>query len=130
MSRVKASAMYRFMGEVGCDDYDALYRWSIENTADFWGALCQFYDVRLDAPAEQIVARPDNIMDAGWFQGSRLNFAKHLLGHRGDRAALVCYREDGNRRSLTWDQPHHALDPFLRPRGTATSLRKNERLLS
>ena len=88
-ARAKASAMYRFMHAQGFDNYDDLHRWSIEHSPEVWQALAAFCDVRFDMPASQILARPDNIMDAGWFEGSELNYAAHLLRHEGDRTALI-----------------------------------------
>ena len=43
-------------------------------------------------------------MDAGWFSGSRLNYAAHLLRHEGDEPALVFFGENGARRELSRDQ--------------------------
>jgi acetoacetyl-CoA synthetase len=102
--RRRSSAMYRFMQQQGFDDYDSLYRWSIEESADFWQALCDFCDIRFTKPPATILQRPDNIMDAGWFQGGELNYAEHLLRHRGGRDALVFYGEDGARRAISFDE--------------------------
>jgi acetoacetyl-CoA synthetase len=102
--RRKSSAMYRFMRQQGFDDYETLYQWSIEDSAAFWEALCSFCDIRFVTPAEKVLERPDNIMDAGWFEGSELNYAEHLLRHEGDREALVFTAEDGERRSLSFNE--------------------------
>ncbi len=102
--RRRSSAMYRFMQQQGFDDYDSLYRWSIDESADFWQALCDFCDIRFTRPPDAILERPDNIMDAGWFHGSELNYAGHLLRHRGGRDALVFCGEDGARRALSFDE--------------------------
>jgi acetoacetyl-CoA synthetase len=102
--RAAASAMHRFMLQQGFDCYDDLYAWSIDESASFWEALCKFCDVRFNKPASETLARPDNIMDAGWFTGSELNFAEHLLRHRGDRPAIIFCGEDGSRRELSFDQ--------------------------
>jgi acetoacetyl-CoA synthetase len=102
--RVHASSMYRFMREQGHDSYGDLYRWSIDDSAAFWEALCDFCEVRFEKPADETLARPDDIMNAGWFSGSELNFAEHLLRHRGGRAAVVFCGEDGSRCELSFDQ--------------------------
>jgi acetoacetyl-CoA synthetase len=101
--RIEATAMWRFMRSRGFADYDALYAWSIRDPAAFWDALCAFCDVRFQTPPHTLLARPDNIMDAGWFAGSRLNYAAHLLRHGGDSAALVFHGENGTRRELSRD---------------------------
>jgi len=99
----QATAMYRFMQQQGHDSYDDLYRWSIDEPASFWEALCGFCGVHFDTPATTTLTRPDDIMNAGWFEGSKLNFAAHLLRHSGERAAIVFCGEDGNRRELSFD---------------------------
>ena len=101
--RVRASAMHRFMQDTGHADYDGLYAWSIKDSPAFWRALCAFCDVRFDRDADVTLARPDNIMNAGWFSGSRLNYAAHLLRHAGNEPALIFCGEDGTRRELSRD---------------------------
>ena len=96
--------MYRFMRQQGFDNYTELHRWSIDNPRDFWPAVCDVCEIRLDRPADTILARPDNIMDAGWFVGARLNFAAHMLRHRGPAPAIVFCGEDGTRREISRDR--------------------------
>jgi hypothetical protein len=40
--------MNRFMRRNGFDNYGDLYRWSIDDIAGFWEAVCDFFDVRFD----------------------------------------------------------------------------------
>ncbi len=101
--RVRASAMQRFMQAAGYDSYDRLYAWSIGDSPAFWEALCAFCGVEFDAQPTTVLARPDDIIDAGWFEGSRLNYAQHLLRHGGDDTAVVFCGEDGSRRDLSRD---------------------------
>ena len=96
--------MYSFMRRAGFVDYESLYEWSIGDSPLFWRALCEFCDVRFEREPDEVIARPDNIMDAGWFAGSQLNYAEHLLRHKGDTAALVFYGDDGTRRELSRDE--------------------------
>jgi acetoacetyl-CoA synthetase len=102
--RVQASAMYRFMRETGHDDYDALYAWSVDDAPAFWQALCEFCDVRFERQADTTLARPDDIMDAGWFAGSQLNYAAHLLRHEGERSALIFRGDSGTRIEISRDE--------------------------
>jgi acetoacetyl-CoA synthetase len=102
--RRRRSAMYRFMREQGFGNYDELYRWSIGASPEFWQAVCDFCDVRFAKPAEKILSHADDIMHAGWFSGSELNYAEHLLRHGGERAALVFTAENGDRRELSFDE--------------------------
>ena len=102
--RRRKSAMFRFMQLHGYEHYDDLYQWSISESAAFWESLCEFCDVRFDKPAIRTLSRPDDIMDAGWFAGSELNYAAHLLRHSGDRPALVFCGENGTRNELSFDE--------------------------
>jgi acetoacetyl-CoA synthetase len=105
--RRKGSAMYRFMREHGFDNYDELYRWSIDSSPEFWRAVCNFCDVRFEKAAAKTLTRPDDIMHAGWFAGAELNYAEHLLRHGGERAALVFTAENGDRREVSFDELRH-----------------------
>ena len=96
--------MYSFMRLSGYSDYESLFDWSIDDSPAFWEALCEFCDVRFERAADTILARPDNIMDAGWFSGSQINYAEHLLRHQGERPALVFCGENGARRELSRDE--------------------------
>ena len=100
--RKRSSAMYRFMQQQGFDDYDDLHRWSIEQPAAFWESLADFCEVRFDTPAATTLSHPDDIMHAGWFSGSELNYAAHLLRHGGERPAIIFCGEDGTRREMSF----------------------------
>jgi len=114
----RSSAIYRFMRLQGFDDYDSLYRWSINDSAAFWQALCESCDIRFTTPPAAILRHPDDIMDAGWLDGSELNYAEHLLRHEGGREAVVFSAEDGTRRALSFDELRDAVA------GVAAGLRR------
>ncbi len=116
--RQQSSAMYRFMSDNGFDNYDDLYEWSVGESASFWESFCKFCRVEFSVPASHTIRRPDNIMDAGWFAGSEINYAAHLLRFSGERLALVFCGEDGSRRELNFDELHRAVA------GAAAGLRR------
>jgi acetoacetyl-CoA synthetase len=101
--RARSTAMSRFMRIAGYEDYSSLYAWSVDDSPSFWRALCDFCDVDFEREADTTLAQPDNIMDAGWFEGSRLNYAAHLLRHTGNEPALIFCGEDGTRYELSRD---------------------------
>ena len=112
--RIKASNMYRFLAKVnrtyGKDftDYDALYRWSVENIADFWAAMWGFAEIKASKSYDQVIDDQSKMPGAHWFSGSRLNFAENLLRFRDDRTALVFRGEDTIRRTLTYKELYAA----------------------
>ncbi|MBU1669593.1 MAG: acetoacetate--CoA ligase [Actinobacteria bacterium] len=93
--RVKSSNMYRFIQYVNerfgkeFTEYEELYRWSVEDIADFWSALWDFTDVLASRPFEEVIEDATRMPGAKWFAGARLNFAENLLRFRDDREALV-----------------------------------------
>jgi acetoacetyl-CoA synthetase len=107
--QLKKTAMYRFMKEQSFDSYDDFYQWSIDNTADFWQALCDFCEVRFSKPADAVLVQPGDMTTAKWFPGSELSFAEHLLRHGGERAAILFRGENGERRELSFDELRQAV---------------------
>ncbi len=70
-------------------DYEALWRWSVEDPADFWGDLLDVSGIRTDGAFERVVDDPDRLPGARWFEGATLNFAENLLRREDDAAALI-----------------------------------------
>ena len=99
----EASAIHRFMSMQGFDNYDDLYRWSVDDIGAFWRALAEFCDIRFVTKAEAVVSNPDDIMHAGWFDGARLNYAQNLLKHDGPHPAIIFSGENGTRSELSFD---------------------------
>ncbi len=90
-------------------DYEALWRWSIDELEAFWQDVADFFGLRTHAPARRVLdAR--RMPGAHWFEGATLNYAEHLLARalEPDAArtpALVFRNEAGARQSVSW----HAL---------------------
>ena len=107
--RQRASMMHGFMVQAGFNNYDDLYRWSIDDPAAFWESLCDFCDVQFAAQPTGTLADPDDILHARWFSGGTISYAAHQLRHHGNRAALIFCGEDGTRRELSFDQLRQAV---------------------
>ena len=107
--RRQRSAMQRFMQESECRDYVALHRWSIADAQSFWPALARFCGVSFDRDAESVLQQPGDMTTARWFSDAEINFAAHLLRHRGDRAAIIFRGEDGARRTISFDELRDAV---------------------
>ncbi|WP_428310472.1 acetoacetate--CoA ligase [Hydrocarboniphaga sp.] len=61
-------------------DYETLHRWSVTETAAFWASIWDYFDVQSSTPYEQVIDQR-KMPGAKWFQGSRVNYAEHLLRH-------------------------------------------------
>ena len=102
------SQMAAFMREVSArlgrdlGDYEALWRWSVEDPAGFWSTLWRFAGVVASREAEQVLVDGDRMPGARWFVGARLNFAENLLRRRDDHPAIVFRGEDGREQRLSY----------------------------
>jgi acetoacetyl-CoA synthetase len=101
--RLEDSAMFAFMRACNFESYDELYRWSITDLEGFWQALCDHFDVGFSKRAENVLEQTGDMTTARWFVGGELNFAEHLLRHKGNRAAIVFCGENAARREISFD---------------------------
>lgn len=87
-------------------DYRALWRWSVQELSEFWGAVREYFAVigdGFDGPA----LVDERMPGAVWYPHARLNFAENVLRHAldpelADQPALVSVAEDFTRRETTW----------------------------
>ncbi len=110
--RCEASTMAqfeRFVGEtrnLTFEDYNAMWRWSVDDLEGFWTAIWDFFDIRSSVrPEKMIVKRQMPGME--WGTGAALNYAENILKHaegREDRQALVVQSETFGRSEFTWGE--------------------------
>ncbi|SFH13610.1 acetoacetate--CoA ligase [Streptomyces mirabilis] len=68
-------------------DYDALWRWSVSEPAEFWSSVRYFFGVSMAGTVSAVVA--GQIPDARWFEGARLNYVEQVLRHAGSDGPAV-----------------------------------------
>ncbi|KPK92112.1 MAG: acetoacetyl-CoA synthetase [Deltaproteobacteria bacterium SM23_61] len=79
-----------------------LYRWSIENTPDFWARMWEFADIKSSRGYDQVVDDLKKMPGAKWFSGARLNFAENLLRYRDDHPAFIFKGETQKYARMTY----------------------------
>ncbi|KAF3769883.1 acetoacetate-CoA ligase [Cryphonectria parasitica EP155] len=119
----------RFMRHVGqktrpdltLDSYEALYQWSIDDIAGFWGAVWEFCGVKASKPYEHVLSSssPPMFPRPDFFAGARLNFAENLLFPAGEwvdknSTAVITVTErwedeEGGVRETSWAQLREAV---------------------
>jgi len=84
-------------------DYDALWRWSVDDLDAFWSSIWDFFEVNAHAPYSTVLAS-GSMPGAVWFPGARLNLAEHLLGADGelDAVAVVAHSQTREPLELTF----------------------------
>ncbi len=102
--RIDGSTLARFAEKVGHDprDYDALWRWSVDDLEGFWQAVCDFFEVRFDTPPERVLGSRE-MPGAEWFPGARLSYAEHIFrGKDPDDVAIRHASELRDAGEWTW----------------------------
>jgi acetoacetyl-CoA synthetase len=88
---VERATMTRFMREHGHADYDALWRWSVEDLDGFWAAIWDFFAVgERSGPVLASRAMPG----ARWFPETQVNYAAHALRDRDDGAVAILHASE------------------------------------
>ena len=99
---VERAVMTRFMREHGCDDYDALWRWSVDDLEGFWGAIWEFFGV--DGTYERVLGS-QAMPGAEWFPGAQVSYPEHLFRGKDPTAvAIVHASELREQAELTWGE--------------------------
>jgi acetoacetyl-CoA synthetase len=88
---VERAVMTRFMREHGHDDYDGLWRWSVEDPNAFWAALWDFFAVG-ERSGPVLASR--EMPGASWFPEVELNYARHLFGAGDDDAPAILHASE------------------------------------
>lgn len=100
--RAAAANMTRFLG--GFDNYEELWRWSVEEPAEFWPSVWRFCGVKANRRWDAVMEPVKGVRQVRWFPGATLNFAENLLRHQDGEPAIVAWNEEGRRRELTHRQ--------------------------
>jgi acetoacetyl-CoA synthetase len=91
------------------ESYSDLHTWSIKHPDTFWPTLCDFFHLKFDTPAHQILNYYDDFMEARWFSGAQFNFAQKLLSRRDSHPALISINENNTRQEMSYAQLYIAV---------------------
>jgi acetoacetyl-CoA synthetase len=70
------------------DDYQALWRWSVQDLEGFWSSIIEFCDVRFGSEPSGVLGSAA-MPGAEWFPGSTVNYAEHVFrGRAGEEVAI------------------------------------------
>src|SRR5437763_3921018 len=102
--RVERALITQFARRRGLpEDYNELWRWSVDDLEGFWGAIWDEW-VDADLPYRRVLGRRE-MPGAEWFPGARLNYAKHIFRGRDD--SEIAIRHASESRPLgewTWGE--------------------------
>lgn len=104
---VARAQVTRLAQELGCPDFAALYRFSMEQPEAYWRHLMGFLRIAWSRPPRGYVDLPEGPTFPNWFPGGELNWVDTVLGWgrdpaRCDAPAVIAEREDGAIHTITW----------------------------
>ncbi len=105
--RVVATQLHKFQkqieeqtGEV-FSDYQALWRWSVEQPEIFWSAVWDFCGV-IGEKGKAVLKDGGRMPGAQFFPEARLNYAENLLRRRDEGGAVIFRAETGAERTYSY----------------------------
>ena len=87
-------------------DYDALWQWSVEQPAQFWQSVADFFQLQFHSPASQVLRpNPDGMIGTQWFPGATLNYAQHVFRHKNNtHPAIIFQSEVQPIQEISWNE--------------------------
>ncbi len=85
-------------------DYNAMWKWSVDDLEGFWSAIWEFFDVQASQTYSTILASQD-MPGAEWCPGAMLNFTDQIMKHvdaQPDSDALIVQSETFGHKVLSW----------------------------
>ncbi len=87
-------------------DYNAMWRWSIDDLDGFWNAIWDFFDIRASVRPEKLLVKRQ-MPDMEWGTGGMLNYADNIFKHaqgREDHPAVIVQSETFGRSEMSWGE--------------------------
>ncbi|HET6997312.1 MAG TPA: acetoacetate--CoA ligase [Solirubrobacterales bacterium] len=86
------------------DDYDALWRWSVDDLDGFWGAIWDFFEVQADGDPSTVLASRE-MPGARWFPDVSLNYAEHVFAGKDDAETAILHASElRDLEQLSWGE--------------------------
>lgn len=109
---LESSALFRFQQyierkyNISLSSYDELQEWSVENLANFWESVLQFFDVSYSGHYTSVLQEGTNANDfigTKWFDGISLSYAEHIFKNVNDTTPAIKFsNEKGEYIEISW----------------------------
>lgn len=90
-------------------DYDALWKWSVDDIPAFWKYLSNYCEIKFTKQADSILANK-TMPGTQCFVGSELNYTENIFQKMTDEHPMMFYKaEDKSLQEISWQEvsPRH-----------------------
>lgn len=89
-------------------DYDALWRWSVDDLPAFWDSIRGYFDLHSPTP-HRVVLGSEPMPHARWYEGAQASYPRQVLrhvdaAHAAGQPAIISRNEAGLHRELSWPE--------------------------
>ena len=99
-----AAEMTAWLRDLGLDDYNALWEWSVADIGRFWKRVWDRYDVQADGDPSVVLADA-TMPGAQWFPDVALSMPEHVFAGKDDDAPAVFFAgEERPLQSWSWQE--------------------------
>ena len=85
------------------NDYQELWQWSVDEPAEFWQSIWDYFEVLSDGEYSAVMA--GEMPRTKWFEGTRLNYAEHIFrAEQQDSPAIIFCSETVNNKEVSWNE--------------------------
>ena len=108
--RVKSSQMCKFIkiinekNNLNIQNFTDLHTWSIEDKADFWSAIWDFFNVIGSKGMDPYINPINKMPGSKFFPNGKVNYAENMLSGDASGPAIVFKSEDKIRKEVSWKE--------------------------
>ena len=85
------------------DDFNKIWKWSIENSKIFWKSIWEFTKVKGDL-GNILIQESDIFFKNKFFPDTKLNYAENLLSKNNEELAIIFRSENGHKATISWKE--------------------------
>jgi len=108
--RIKSSRMHEFMSNINIKynldltSFADLHHWSIENKAQFWTSIWDFFEIIGTRGTEPYIEPINQMPGSKFFPNGKVNYAENMLSGNVSGTAIVFKSEDKIRKEISWKE--------------------------
>jgi acetoacetyl-CoA synthetase len=86
------------------DDYQSLWKWSVNELEAFWESQWEYFDIQSKKPYTSVLSSHD-MPATKWFNGAEINYTEHIFRNKkADKPAIIHASETRDTSEITWGE--------------------------